>query len=138
MGLGPSTTGIERANQILKGSIAAVGPTASVALYGNFNILVWNDNNISLTTTNASSSATIASASNIAAGQTIASVNVPNGTTVASISGTNITLAFPPGFTNANVVSGTDTAALFINGNFPHEHQCPVGTVILTVDRIFT
>jgi hypothetical protein len=118
MGLGPSTSGIERASDVITGTISAIGPGKSVALRGSFNVLFWNQTTDALTTTNASSSATIASASNVAAGQTIKSVNVPAGTTVATIAGTAITLAFPPGFTNANVVTGTDNAAVFINGTY--------------------
>jgi hypothetical protein len=71
MGLGPSTSGIERASEVITGTISAIGPGKSIALRGSFNVLFWNQTTDALTTTNASSSATIASASNVAAGQTI-------------------------------------------------------------------
>lgn len=113
---GPS--GNDVATDVVSGSFSAVGVSASHPFYGSFNIFIYNTINTALTTTNASSSASVASGTGIAAGQPIKSVNVPPGTIWATFSGTSGTLAFPPGFTNANVVSGTDNAAIFDGGAY--------------------
>jgi len=75
---------------------------------------VWGSINTSLATTKGSLSATLGSGTGITvAGAAVDSVNVPPGTTIATVSGTSVTLALPPGYTSANIVTGTDTAALF-------------------------
>lgn len=101
------------ANAVLSGTISALGPTQAFPCYGAFNVFMRPFKTTTLTTTAASSAATVASATGLAAGQTIVSDNVPDGTTIGAIAGTNITLAFPPNFTNANVVTGADAAAYF-------------------------
>lgn len=60
------------------------------------NLEIWASYNSALTTTAASLSASVASASTIAKGNSINSANAPPGTTVGAISGTTITMAVPP------------------------------------------
>lgn len=103
----------DQANAVVTGKFSAVGPSACFAFYGAFNAALWSTTNTTLTTTANSSAATVASGTGLAAGQPISGVNVPAGTTVGAISGTNVTLAFPPGITNAQVATGADAAALF-------------------------
>lgn len=110
----------DRANAVIPpgglfGTISAVGPTAPISLWGTCNVFIWGSvTSTTLATTAGSSSATVGSATNITAGMTINSPNVPAGTTVGSIAATTVTLAFPPGYTNANVVTGTDASPVFM------------------------
>lgn len=94
----------DQANAVLSGSISAVGPTRPFAFRGPMNLALWNSVNTALTTTAGSLAATIASATGIAAGDAIRSTNVPAGTTIGVLAGTNVTLAIPeitfPGITS--------------------------------------
>lgn len=102
----------DQANAVIQGTFAAAGVSLPFAIYGAFNVSIWGSTNTALTTTNGSSSASVASGTGIAAGQVVNSVNVPPGTTWATFSGTSGTLAFATGYTNANVVTGVDAAAI--------------------------
>lgn len=112
----PGSGGVDQATDVISGTFSSVGVSASHLFYGSFNIFIYNTINTAFTTTNGSSGASVSSGTGIAAGQPIKSVNVPPGTIWATFSGTSGTLAFPPGFTNANVTSGTDNAAVFDGG----------------------
>ena len=83
------------ANAVVTGVFAGVGPGQPFPFVGWFNLSVWASFVSALTTTGGSSSATVASAGTIAAGDGINSTLVPPGTTVGAISGTTVTLAFP-------------------------------------------
>ena len=86
----------DQATNVLSGSFAAVGPTAPFAFRGPMNLALWGSINTALTTTAGSLSASVASATGLAAGAAINSVNVPFGTTIGALSGTAVTLALPP------------------------------------------
>jgi hypothetical protein len=86
----------DQANAVLTGTITAVGPTAPFAFRGPMNVAIWDSINTSLTTTKGSLAATVTSATGLAAGNAINSVNVPKGATIGVLSGTNVTLALPP------------------------------------------
>jgi hypothetical protein len=102
------------ASEVVTGSLKAVGPGSAHAFLGPFNVAVWGSINTSLATTAGSLSATLGIGTGITvAGAAVDSVNVPPGTTIATVSGTSVTLALPPGYTSANIVTGTDTAAIF-------------------------
>ena len=103
----------DAANAVVTGAFSAVGVSTPFAFYGAFNLLIWGSATTTLTTTQGSSNASVSSGTGIVAGQTINSKNVPAGTTWATFSGTSGTLAFPPGFTNASVIGGTDATASF-------------------------
>lgn len=105
----------DQANFVVSGSFtgSTVGPTAAAPIWGTFNVFLWGTETTTLATTAGSSSATVGSATGLVAGQSINSPNVPHGTTIGAISGTTVTLAFPPGHTNAEVLSATDAAAVF-------------------------
>lgn len=115
--LGVGAAGIppagDQANAVVVGSFTAAGPSAPFAFYGAFNVVIWGTVSATLTTTANSSNASVSSGTAIVAGQTVKSVNVPRGTTWQTFSGTSGVLAFPPGFTNANVISGADASAVF-------------------------
>lgn len=86
----------DQASAVLSGIIAAVGPTAPFAFRGPMNVLLWASITTALTTTSGSLAATVGSATGLAAGDAIASVNLPRGTTVGVLAGTNVTLAPAP------------------------------------------
>lgn len=92
---------------MLSGNFAAVGPSQPFAFRGPMNLAFWAAVTTALTTTAGSTAATIASATGIAAGYSINSVNVPAGSTVGALAGVNVTLAIPPitlhGFVNSAV-----------------------------------
>jgi hypothetical protein len=114
----PGPGGVEQATDVVSGNFVAVGVSASHPFYGAFNFFLYNTTNTALTTTMGSSSASVVSGTGLGAGMTINSVNVPPGTIWATFSGTSGTLGFAPGYTNANVITGTDNAALFLGGSF--------------------
>ncbi len=110
--LGTPPTG-DKANAVVTGTFGAIGPSAPFAFRGPMNVAIWASVNTALTTTANSNAASVASGTGIAAGQAVKSANVPAGTTWLTFSGTSGTLAFPPGFTSANVVTGVDASASF-------------------------
>lgn len=86
----------DQANAVVQGTIAAVGPTAPFAFQGPMNLAIWASINTAFTTTAGSLSASVASATGLAAGAAINSVNVPVGATVGALSGTTVTIALAP------------------------------------------
>jgi hypothetical protein len=103
MGL-PATFGVsasgkppkgDKANAVLSGVIAGVGPGKPFATRGPMNLMLWESFNTALTTTAGSLAATVAAAGTIAGGEAINSALVPLGTTVGAIAGDAVTLALP-------------------------------------------
>ena len=97
----------DQANAVLSGIIPAVGPTLPFAFRGPMNLVLWASINTALTTIAGSKAATVASATGLAAGDAINSVNAPAGATAGVLSGTNVTLSSPA------TVTGTDNNATF-------------------------
>lgn len=85
----------DKANGVVSGQFSGVGPSQPFGFYGPFNVMIWPSINTALTTTAGTTAATVASGTNLAAGNAINSANVPKGTTVGAIGGTNVTLALP-------------------------------------------
>jgi hypothetical protein len=106
-GLPPSG---DQANAYLAGAFTAVGPSQPFAFRGPMNLVLWVSINTALTTTKGSLNCSVASATGLAIGDAINSVNVPPGTTLATLSGTNGTLALPPVNFSGNV--STSAAAI--------------------------
>lgn len=102
----------DAANAVLSGTIAATGPTQPFAFRGPMNVAIWAQTKTALTTTAGSLAATVASATGIAAGSAINSVNVPAGATVGALAGSNVTLALPP----VTIYGQVSTAAAQITG----------------------
>lgn len=96
----------DQANAVVTGAIAAIGTTKPFAFRGPMNLAIWAAINTTLTTTAGSLSSTLASATEIAIGNAVNSVNVPPGTTLGGLSGTTGTLSLPtltlPGSINAS------------------------------------
>ena len=103
----------DQANAVLSGTLTAVGPTPAFAFRGPMNLAIYASIVTALTTTAGSFAATIASATGLAAGASINSANLPGGTTVGVLSGTNVTLALTP-----RTHPGTFAGAT-LSGNFP-------------------
>lgn len=100
------------ANAVVSGTITAVGPTVPFAFRGPINLIIGAAVTKTLTTTAASLAATLNSATNVAAGGSINSANVPPGTTIGVLSGTDVTLAVPP----VTIYGVTNTAQAKISG----------------------
>jgi hypothetical protein len=97
--LGVSAAGLpptgDQSNAYVSGTFAAVSPGKPFCFRGPMNVAIWASLNDTLTTTNGSSTATVATGTGLAVGQAINSANVPRGTTWKTFSGTSGTLAFP-------------------------------------------
>ncbi len=104
----------DQANAVLSGQISAIGPSAAFAFRGPMNFALWASINTALTTTIGALAATVASATGLAVGDAINSVNVPGGTTIGVLAGTNVTLALAP-----RTHWGSISADGKITGNFP-------------------
>lgn len=85
----------DQANGVVSGGFTGVGASQPFGFYGPFNVMIWSAVGTALTTTSGTTAATVASGTGLAAGNAVNSVNVPPGTTVGAISGTNVTLALP-------------------------------------------
>ena len=85
----------DQANAFVGGTLGAVGPGKAFAFRGPMNLAIWASIAASLATTAGSGSATVGSATGLGAGNAINSGNVPRGTTIAGLSSTTATLAFP-------------------------------------------
>lgn len=103
----------DKANAVVQGQFAGVGPSPCFAFYGAFNFAIWATTVATLTTTAGSLAATVNSATGLVVGQPVNSANVPAGTTIGAIAGTDITLAIPSNELAASVVAGADAAAQF-------------------------
>ena len=86
----------DMANAVVSGIIIAVGPQPPFAFRGPLNLAIYASINTRLTTTTGSLAATVASATGLAAGDAINSVNLPGGSTIGAIAGTAVTLALTP------------------------------------------
>lgn len=104
----------DAANAVISGTITAVGPQPPFAFRGPMNLEIWASISTSLATTIGSLSATVGSATGLAAGASINSVNLPGGTTVGALSGTTVTLAPTP-----RTHFGTISSNGQITGSFP-------------------
>lgn len=103
----------DQANAVISGTFAAAGTSAPFAIYGAFNVVIWGTVTDTLTTTASSSSATAGTGTGLLVGQTVNNANVPKGTTIGAVTGTSVTLAFPSGKTNANVIAATAASTSF-------------------------
>ncbi len=116
--IGLSAAGIpplgDAANAVISGVITAVGPQPPFALRGPMNLEIYASINTALTTTIGSLAATVANASGLAAGDAIKSSNLPGGTTIGALAGTNVTLA-----PTARTHWGTIDSSGKITGYFP-------------------
>jgi hypothetical protein len=86
----------DAANYVASGVLSGVGPGQAFSIRGPFNLFIWAAINTALTIANGSLTASVASATGLAAGDAINSAKVPLGTTIGAISGTTVTLAPPP------------------------------------------
>jgi len=106
----------DQANAVISGSITAVGPAQCFAFLGPMNLALYASINTTLTTTAGSTAATVGSNSGLAVGNAIKGANIPYGTTIGVLSGTNVTLALPPGVQSSQILAGADANAIFTGG----------------------
>lgn len=86
----------DRANGLVTGTLAAIGPGKAMPVWGPLNVLVWANVNTTLTIgASGTNSGTVGAATNIAVGDSVNSTLVPPGATVKTIVGTTFTFAFP-------------------------------------------
>lgn len=125
----------DRATAVISGTITAVGPCKAFSAWGPMNLVIWGQRTTTLATTAGSASATVGSATGIAAGDSINSPNVPPGTTAGGISSTTVTLAFMPQAWSGTLANGvaaiTDVAD--VTGTLPNGKSIStlVGATIL-------
>lgn len=94
------------ANGVISGTILGVGPGKAFSANGPLNAAFWGERVATLTTAAGSLAATVNSATGLAAGDAIYSPNVPPGTTIGALAGTNVTLALPPQFWPGRLQTG--------------------------------
>ena len=128
----------DQANAVLQGTFANVGITQPFAFRGPMNLALWASAPNALTTTAGSLAASVASGTGFANGSAIKSANVPPGTIVSSLSGTNLNLLLPAvtiyGCTSTNsaqirgLASTAGLAGASVTGP-----GIPAGTTVLAV-----
>lgn len=133
-GVSGSNKSVFDRGQMVEGTIAAVGPGQAFGIWGPMNLIVWAEIASALTTADGSASASVASGTNISAGDTIVSDNVPYGTTVKTIAGANITMAFPIQTWFGTLSSGSTTVAM--DANQPADLETLVGATVVNNDYI--
>lgn len=95
-GLDKAASSQDVANGLVAGTFAAIGPGKAFSAWGPFNVLVWATMTTTLTVaTSGTNAATVASATNLAVGNSINSSLAPPGTTIKTLAGTDVTFAFP-------------------------------------------
>src|ERR1017187_1242015 len=85
----------DQANAVLQGTFGAAGISQPFAFRGPMNLAIWTSVVTALTTTAGSIAASVASATGLANGSSIKSANVPPGTIVSGLAGTNLNLLLP-------------------------------------------
>lgn len=106
----------DRANSVVEGVFSAIGPGKAFSAWGAMNVVVYGALADALTTTAGSASASVASATGVAVGQAINSSHVPPGTTIKTLAGTDITLAFPPQYWTAHITEKSATVGMLGQG----------------------
>ena len=85
----------DKANGVIQNTIASVRATRPFAFWGPMNLFVWTDFTTSAAVTAGSLVVALGAAGTTAAGASISATNLPYGTTVASLAGTDATVALP-------------------------------------------
>lgn len=128
----------DQANAVLSGTMTGIGPSPCFAFRGPMNLSLWGSVKTTLTTTAGSTAATVGSATGLAAGDAINSANVPPGTTVAVLSGTNVTLGMPtitlPGVVGVSAaqISGLPSTAGLLGATVTGP-GIPSGTTVVAI-----
>lgn len=130
----------DRANAVLSGTFAAIGPGKPFAFVGGINLLLYASyvDSGGLVTTNGSGTATVTTGTGLAIGGSISSANVPKGTTWLTYSAGTGTLAFPTltwyGFTDTNVARITGLASTSgLTGATVSGTGIPSGTTVSSI-----
>lgn len=118
----------DRANGVIEGILSGEGPGKAFSIYGPMNLVLYAERTIALTTAAGSLAATVSSATGLAAGQAIKSDNVPPGTTIGAITGTDITLALMPQYWSGTLRPDVDGIVM---GALPVDLATLVGATIV-------
>lgn len=85
----------DKANGVIQGTIGAVGATKPFSFYGPMNLFIWADFTTSAAVVAADATVALGAAGVVAAGASISATNLPRGTTVGSIAGTDAEVVLP-------------------------------------------
>lgn len=128
----------DQANAVVSGQFTAIGPGIPFAFRGQFNVAIWASVNTTLTTTLASAAATVASATGLAVGASINGANIPKGSTIKTLSGTDVGLGLPTysyqAYASAGspVLTGLDTNVGLLNATVTGP-GVPAGTTVYSL-----
>lgn len=126
---GSDKVAADLATSVVAGTISAVGPGKGFSVYGPMNLVLYGERTATLTTTANSTAATLNSATGLAAGAAIKSANVPKGTTIGALSGTDVTLGLMPEFWNGTLRPGTTGIYM---GSLPADLSVLVGATVVS------
>jgi hypothetical protein len=148
--IGLATSGLpntgDQANAVLSGQLTGVGPTPAFAFRGPMNLAIWASLVATLTTTSGSLAATLNSATGLAAGASINSVNLPGGSVIGVLSGTNVTLGLTPrsyrGVFSGNTVTMNYPADRLLGSTITIDSTAsgltlPAGTTVIALDQTY-
>lgn len=85
--------------------------------------------NVSTTTTNGSTTATVLTAAGLTVGMAVSGPNIPLGTTITAIAGTTITLSQPATGTGSSIIHSYTTTTAYPN-SFPPQNIVSPGTAV--------
>jgi len=129
----------DQATGVVQGTFSDEQVSAPFPFCGWFNVSLWASYSTGLTTTTGSLTAVAGTVGSIAKGNSIKATNVPAGTTIQGVSGSNLTLYIPPitisGKTKVGVAKITNldyTTGLV--GATVTGPGVPSGTTVLSVD----
>lgn len=126
---GSDKVAADLATSVVAGTIAAAGPGKGFSVFGPMNLVLYGERTATLTTTANSLSASVGSATGLANGAAIKSANVPKGTTLTGLSGTNLTLALMPEYWNGTLQPGTTGIYM---GSVPTDLSTLVGATVVS------
>lgn len=126
---GSDKVAADLATSVVAGTIAAAGPGKAFSVYGPMNLVLYGERTATLTTAANSFSASVGSATGLANGAAIKSANVPAGTALGGLSGTNLTLVPPPQFWNGTLRPGTTGIYM---GALPADLSVLVGATVVS------
>jgi hypothetical protein len=115
----------DQANAVVSGTVSAVGPTQPFAFRGPMNLAIWASIVTTLTTVATNLTASVASATGLANGDSINSTLLPRGTTIGVLSGTNVTLA-----QQAHTIWGSIGSSGQVTGLFPTDRLLGASVVV--------
>jgi hypothetical protein len=129
----------DKANGVLQGTMAAIGPTPAFPFLGPMNLWIWCEYNpATFTTTQGSLNFSVSAPGDIAIGQSIKGANIPYGTVVGTFATPNGTLLLPTYTYFGSIINGVaqitgldDTSKLL--GATVSGYGIPAGTTVSAI-----